>query len=137
VSKHKMNPKSLANLKPAQPGEVKNQKGINRKRPYSDRHGEWAEKRYPERQRLKFNKRCGGDVMLLPGATWADVEVGQQRYEASVRGSTRAIREISDRIEGKPPQRFEISVPVKQETTITVKWDKMPKPASAVDGPVE
>ena len=39
-------------------------------------------------------------------------------------GGTKAAKEIADRIEGKPPQRMEITGPVHKEVTIRVVHDQ-------------
>jgi hypothetical protein len=116
-------------------GEVLNPAGVNRKRPYSDRHAEWVEKPLPEKMRQKFNKRCGGEVVLPIGATWGDAEVGRSHYEAAVFGNIRALKENADRIEGKPPQRLEITTPTKLVQTINVNWGPQPAPREPIDAP--
>jgi hypothetical protein len=117
-------PNSLANLKPAmiQPGEVRNPLGINRKRPWTDRYYERSEGPLPEILRRQFNERLGMEV-LPPGSTWADAGTLRQHMDAMMEGGTKAAKEIADRIEGKPPQRMEISGPEKKEITIRVKFD--------------
>ena len=41
-------------------------------------------------------------------------------------GGTKAAKEIADRIEGKPPQRMEITGPVRKDVTIRVVYDRIP-----------
>jgi hypothetical protein len=97
--------KSLANLKPAKPGEVRNPVGVNRKRPCTDRY---YKNPLPNLIRVKFNEKMGAEV-LEPGATLADEGTLRTHMDAIMEGGTRAAREIADRIEGKAPHRLEIS----------------------------
>ena len=119
---HHANPKGLANLRPAKPGEVRNPLGINRKRPWTDRYYERSEGPLPEVLRLQFNQKLGMEV-LPPGATWADAGTLRAHMDAIMEGGTIAAKEIADRIEGKPPQRKEITAPVRTEVTLVVKYE--------------
>jgi hypothetical protein len=103
--------KSLANLNPAKPGEVRNPVGVNRKRPWTDRY---YKNPLPNLIRVKFNEKMGAEV-LEPGATLADVGTLRTHMDAIMEGGTRAAREIADRIEGKAPHRLEISGPERKE----------------------
>jgi hypothetical protein len=114
-------PNSRANLIPVQPGQVLNPQGINRKRPYSDRHSERAESPYPETLRRKLNQKAGEEI-IPTGATWADAEVAIAHLKAS-HGGTRELQEITDRIEGKPPQRMEIVGTERKEVTLRVVFE--------------
>ena len=94
VTKHKrgQHPKSLANLKPpAQPGEVRNPRGVNRKRPWAERYAIRSELSIPEKIRLEFNLKMGEEV-LPKGATWADAAVLRRHMEALMDGGTPAAR---------------------------------------------
>lgn len=103
VTKHPRgkHPKSLANLRPpAQPGEVRNPLGINRKRPWTERYAARSEAPIPEKLRLEFNLKMGEEV-LPKGSTWADAAVLRRHMDALTDGGTPAAKEIADRIEGK------------------------------------
>jgi len=116
-----VNEKSLANLKPAKPGEVRNPLGINRKRPWTDRYYQRSEEKIPEILRIQFNQKLGAEV-LPDGATWADAATLRRFMDAIMEGGTIAAKEIADRIEGKPPQRTEITGPERKEVTIKVVY---------------
>ena len=116
------NRKSLANLRPAKKGEVRNPQGINRKRPFSDRYFAIAEEVMPEKLRKAFNKEAGSEI-LKPGATWGDADAYGQFLQAA-KGNVNAAREVADRVEGKPPQRLEITGPEKKQVTLVVRWEK-------------
>ena len=120
------NPKSLANLKPAKPGEVRNPTGVNRKRPFSDRYHAIAEEVMPEKLRRAFNKDAGAEL-LKPGATWGDADAYGQ-FLQTARGSTIAAREVADRVEGKPPQRLEITGPERKLVTLRIIDDRKKEP---------
>jgi hypothetical protein len=113
-------PASLKNLKPIQKGEVRNPQGINRKRPFTDRMYELTEQllnQTPEGRKIqkKFN--------LPEGSTWGDAAVRRLMMEAVDGGSIPAVKEMADRIEGKAPERLEISGPEKKEITIRIIHD--------------
>jgi hypothetical protein len=120
------NPKSLANLKPAKPGEVRNRLGVNRKRPFSDRYFAIAEEVMPEKLLKAFNKEAGSEL-LKPGATWGDADAYGQFLQAT-KGNVNAAREVADRVEGKPPQRLEITGPEKKIVTIRLVDDRRKNP---------
>jgi hypothetical protein len=92
----------------AQPGEVRNPLGICRKRPWTDRYYERSEGPLPEVLRRQFNEKLGMEV-LPPGATWAEAATLRRFMDAIMEGGRPAAKEIADRIEGKPPQRTEIT----------------------------
>ena len=114
---------SLANLKPIEPGEVRNPLGINRKRPWKDRYFERSEAPLPEILRRQFNEKLGMEV-LPPGSTWADAGTLRQHMDAMMEGGTKAAKEIADRIEGKPPQRMAIQGTERKEVTLEVIYVK-------------
>lgn len=118
-----VNPKSLANLKPAKPGEVRNPKGINRKRPITDRYFERSELPMPEILRQQFNQKLGVEV-LAPGATWAEANALRRWMDTLLEGGERSSKEIREAIEGKAPQRLEITGPERKEITIRLIHDR-------------
>jgi hypothetical protein len=118
--KYQPKPQSLANLKPAKKGEVRNPQGINRKRPWTDRmfqHGEELLEATDEGKQIR-------KALKLPDtATWADAAVRRLMREA-LKGNIQAIKEMADRTEGKPPERIEIAGVQRQEININVKFDR-------------
>lgn len=112
------NPKSLANLKPPiRPGEVRNPNGINSlKCPITDHYWEVSEEVMPEGLVRRFNKKCGASL-LKPGDTWARAVAVRACFEAVLSCSVRAMREVREAIEGKAPQRLEITRPARKEKT--------------------
>jgi hypothetical protein len=114
------NPRSLQNLKPIQKGEVRNPEGINRKRPYSDRMFAHSEELLEATEEGK--KIC--EALKLPeDATWADAAVRRLMREA-LKGNIAAIKEMADRIEGKAPERLEITGPERKEIVIRLIHDR-------------
>jgi len=125
--KTKVNARSLANLQPAKPGEIKNPLGINRKNPISDRHAHRAEELLsasPVGEKLRVK-------MELPTtATWADAYTFRAAVDAAS-GDVSALREITDRVEGTSSRRLEISTPAGRHLRISVKYDRTtPRPLS-------
>src|ERR1700680_3556181 len=118
-------PNSKANLRPARPGEVRNPQGINRKRPFTDRDYQWSEEVLPEKLRARINRILETEV-LLEGAMWADANAVRQLIEAVLKGSTAAAKELREAVEGKSPQRLDISGPERKEMTIRVVYANRP-----------
>ena len=85
--------KSLANLKPWAKGVSGNPGGRPRKQPITEAYLEVAARKAP------------GDPQ---GRTYAQA-AAERQFRAALKGSTSAIREIADRLEGKPQQRIEMT----------------------------
>jgi len=85
--------KSLANLKPWAKGVSGNPGGRPRKQPITEAYLEVAARTVP------------GDSQ---GRTYAQA-AAERQFRAALKGSTSAIREIADRLEGKPQQRIEVT----------------------------
>lgn len=115
------NPKSLANLMPpVKKGEVRNPLGINRKRPYTDRMFAHSEELL---RQSKAGEKIRKKLQLPETATWADAAIRQLNIKAAD-GDIPAIKEQADRIEGKAPERLEITGPERKEITIRVIHEK-------------
>jgi hypothetical protein len=114
------NPKSRANLKPPAKGEVRNPKGINRKRP-------WTDRMFAQSEELLIKTQAGRAILkklkLPESATWADASVWKLILKAAA-GEISAIKEMADRIEGKAPERLEISGPERKQVTIRLIHDR-------------
>jgi hypothetical protein len=112
-------PKSLANLKPPiQPGEVRNPRGINRKRPITDEYFACASEPVPEQLRQRFNRSFRLNL-LKPGVTWAQAVAFRMCFEALMEGSTRAAREIR---EGSRAKRRNASKSLARSTSMSRSW---------------
>jgi hypothetical protein len=85
--------KSLANLKPWPKGVSGNPGGRPRKQPITEAYLEVAGRTVP------------GDSQ---GRTYAQA-AAERQFRAALKGSTSAIREIADRLEGRPQQRIEVT----------------------------
>lgn len=121
---------SLANLKPIKPGECRNPTGINRKRPITERYWEVSERPMPDAAIRQGNRRCGF-TLFHPGMTWAEGIALRAAYEAVCKGLVRPMKEIREAIEGKAPQRLEItSGPQRKEVTLVVRFEKRNPPDS-------
>jgi hypothetical protein len=121
-------PNSMKNLRrPWRPGETGNPSGINRKRPYTDRLHEVAERLLPAELRAKINgaleRQFGKKDLLPPTATYADAECLRIHLNVIMKGDVNAAAFISDRIEGKPPNRLDLIGHERQEITIRVVED--------------
>jgi hypothetical protein len=121
-TKRKMNAKSLANMAPPiKKGEIRNPRGINRKRPWTDRMFSMTE----EPLRITEEGELIRKSMHLPeNATWGDAAVRRLMREC-IKGSVAALREFADRIEGKAPERLEITGPERKEITIRLIQDRV------------
>lgn len=138
VRKKPPNPVSLANLAPQiQPGQVLNPQGINRKRPYADRQYELSERILPKTIRDKINlayeKQYGEKEMLKAGATFADGFLLRQALEALVKPAVQITAEWQDRLEGRAPQRIDVTGMERQEITIVVVEEKSEKKVRPIE----
>ena len=120
------NPKSLANLRPAKPGEVRNPKGNNRKRPWTDRMFERSEMLLASTEEGEQIRKA---LQLPKEATFADAAVLTLMRKA-IKGDVGAIKEMADRIEGKAPERLEITGPDRKEITIRLLHDREKRKSS-------
>jgi hypothetical protein len=120
-----MNPKSLKNLKPLiKKGEVRNRLGVNqKKRPITDEYFRVSQEPMPVNLIARFNRSCHAKL-LQPGDTWARAIAIRAHYEAAMHTSIRAMREIRESMEGKAPQRLEITGPERKEITLRVIHDR-------------
>jgi hypothetical protein len=62
--------------------------------------------------------------LLNVGDTWGRAIAIRACFEAAINSSIRAMREIRESIEGKAPQRFEITGPERKEITLRVVHDR-------------
>jgi hypothetical protein len=116
--KRKMNPRSLSNLKPPfQAGEVHNPEGINKKWPITDEYFGTSREPLPEKLCKKINKLAGEEVLRV-GATWAKGNSIRRFLDALDAGGQTSSREIRESIEGRAPERLEISGPERKEIKI-------------------
>jgi hypothetical protein len=115
-------PNSLRNLRPLQAGQTANPAGINRKRPFSDRYAEMSEARAPVEWIKKINKQFGKPI-LAEDASWAMLLTARAYLQVYLRGDVNMLREIADRVEGKSPQRLDLTIPAHTEVTLKVVHD--------------
>jgi hypothetical protein len=106
--KPKVSAKSLANLKPVKPGEVRNPLGINRGRTYSGFYEEVAKKPLPEKIRLKLNRKLGKNF-LQKGTNWAEANAFARHLGAIEDSGYLDSKEVREATEGKAPQRVELT----------------------------
>jgi len=100
-------PKSLANLRPIRKGEVRNPRGINTKRSFSERYLISADEVIPESARRKLNQRAGF-MLHRKRTTWREASARALLFGASG-GEVAAAKELADRVEGKAPERIELN----------------------------
>jgi len=118
------NPNSRKNLKSFKKGQIGNPTGINRKRPLTDRmFGRVEELLSDSAEGEALRKK----LKLSPAATWGDAFICQLSREV-MKGNVGAFKEFGDRIEGKSPERLEISGPEKKEISIRIIHDREPRP---------
>lgn len=132
--KRTMNPKSIANLKPATPGHTPNPKGNNRPRPYTEAYEVTADSVTPEFVRITLNMKLWSsfDSMLkfaqannyppaiikaiqkqqrvefIPkGMLWAKANALRMHMEAVMEANVAAATEVREAVEGRSTQRIE------------------------------
>lgn len=107
-SKRGKNPKSLANLKPIQPGEVRNPTGINRGRIYSDAYENTGRSSCPIRLRKLLIKELGKEA-VPEDITWAQGISLKMHLKAIKDGDASSAKEVRESVEGKARQRMEVT----------------------------
>lgn len=112
------NPKSRANIEKhkIKKGEVRNPEGINKKRPLTDEYFLDLESPLPEKE----CKRLG----LPAGTTFAKGQARQRNLDALQPGGYLSSKEMREAIEGRAPERLEITGTTKVETTIRLVDDR-------------
>jgi hypothetical protein len=101
--------------------------GRPKKRPITDEYFRLADQPLPGSVRKKIKKRWG--LELPPEITWSKAAAIRRYLDALEPGGVQAGKEIREAIEGKSPQRLEISGPERKQVTIKVVYDRK-KPAS-------
>src|SRR5712692_9589357 len=117
-------PNSLKNLRPPwRPGQVPNPKGVNKKRPFSDRYEQMGEARAPIELIQKINKDFGKPI-LSESCSWVMLLTARAYLQVYLRGDTNMLREIADRVEGRSPNRLDLQVAGRTEVTFRVVEEK-------------
>lgn len=110
-------------------GQSGNPGGKPKKRPITDEYANLADQPLPEKLRQQLQTKLG--VKLAPGTTFSQ-SVAIRRYLEAMgykmeTGGTKAAKEIRESMEGKAPQRIEITQAPKTEIRIRVKFDRSKK----------
>jgi len=100
--KRRLLPNSRKNLKPFEPGN-KMGTGRSKKLPTTDRYREHCEEALPD----IICKAAGPEVR----SKWGDLLARQVLRHALFKGSSIAAKEICEAVEGKTPQRIEVTAP--------------------------
>lgn len=123
--------------------------GRPKKRPFTDNYADVAERRAPAAIITKYNSifKCGtchgdGSVgnkkpkkcpkckgtrferLLRDDATWSEVQAVAMAVEGATKRNIAAIREQRESLEGKAPQRVEISTPMDRTFDIRVIYEQ-------------
>jgi hypothetical protein len=114
-------PQGLANLKPAQKGEVRNPEGINGRRPYTAAYEALSTALFPEIFRKFKNGQLKKTLLaqgfpdaeipeIYPaGLTWAEANAIERHVNALLQGSLGDAIEVRESTEGRATQRIEFS----------------------------
>ena len=111
TEKKTVNPRSLKNLRPFKPGQSGNPAGRPKKLPISDCLATLLEMPIEESERKKLK--------LPQGATNAHA-IAIVLIRLACKGDLRAIKEILDRVEGKPGTRIESQDDVTERPALRV-----------------
>lgn len=95
------------------PGQSGNPSGRPRRQPITEEYAVLLEEELPKKEREALG--------LPPGTTWGRaIAVSRMREALRTKGGTLAMKEITDRIEGKVKESIEISRPV--EVRSRIRW---------------
>jgi hypothetical protein len=106
-------------LKPFKPGAewTGNASGRPKKRPITDEYFQLSQNPIPEKLRNDINSKLG-EELLKPGATWAQANALRRFLDTLMQGGHPSSKEIREAIEGKAPERLEITGPERKEITL-------------------
>lgn len=114
--------KNTSGLTPWKPGQSGNPGGRPKKRPITDEYFALADKPIPEKLRKKLQPKF--DVELWDGITFAQVNALRRFLDSFTVGGQTSSKEIRESIEGKAPERLEITGPERKEITIRILHDR-------------
>ena len=114
---------SLKGLKPWKPGVSGNPGGKPKKRPITDEYFALADIEIPKEICKKLR------IKFVPGRTFSQANALARFMDCLKRDGHRSSKEVREAMEGKAPQRVEISGPEKAEITIRVIHDRKTKSA--------
>ena len=114
-------PKTAEHLKSTRwkKGQSGNPGGRPKKRPITDEYFELADKPLPKALCKKLD--------LPEGTTFSQANAIMRYADALEKGGHMSSKEIREAIEGKAPQRLEISGPERKEISIKVSFDRKTK----------
>lgn len=112
---------NTSGLKPFKKGQSGNPGGRPKKRPITDEYFALADRPIPEKLRKKLQPKF--DVDLWEGITFCQVGALRRFLDSMAEGGYLASKEIRESIEGKAPERLEITGPERKEITIRILRD--------------
>ncbi len=116
-------------LKPWPKGKSGNPGGKPKKRPITDEYFWLAEQPITPQMRQKIRRSYG--IIIPEGTTWArclSLRLFLQGMGLKIdSGAARSVKEIREAMEGKAPQRLEITGPERKEIQLLVRFDKKKK----------
>lgn len=121
--------RNTSGLKPFKPGQSGNPGGRPKKRPITDEYFALTNKAIPEKLRKKLQKKWG--IELEKGITFAQMNALRRSLDALEQGGHTSSKEIREAIEGKAPERLEISGPERKEITIRILHDRKKRASSS------
>jgi hypothetical protein len=113
------NPHSLANLRPIQPGEIRNPTGKNRMRPYTEAIERVSMEPLPELVRAALNAQFRKEVRRVlkrareipdfyqRGVSWAEASAVRLNWNAVFHGNIAAAVEVREAVEGRATTRID------------------------------
>ncbi len=115
----KMNPRSLSALKAhaIRPGQIKNPLGVNGKNPLTTA---LTAKGFELLSQTAAGEKVRVALDLGPKANWYDA-ITERAFRMAIAGDLEAIKEISNRVEGRCRERVELSGPNGGELAVGVK----------------
>jgi hypothetical protein len=122
LRKKTLNPRgTLSNLKPWKPGQSGNPSGRSRKLPITEALEQIGQQIVPTEIRKILRRKL--NVEVKPGSTFAQC-IALALISKAIVGDVEAIREFTNRVQGKALQQLEIATPENRDVRLHVIYEE-------------
>lgn len=114
---------NTSGLKPFKKGQSGNPGGRPKKRPITDEYFALSEKPLPDKLRKRLERQWAMEIQK--GTTYAEANAMRRYLDTLEKGGHPSSREIRESIEGKAPERLEITGAERKEIVIRLIHDRV------------